>query len=155
MVEIVQGNLITIAKDGEFDVIAHGCNCFCLQGAGIAEQMSMTFNTSDPKLYPLEHQKLMGDINKLGQVQASIHSVAYHTKYVEVVNCYTQFQPGRDISYEALTLCMKKLNHYYKGKKLGLPLIGCGIAGGKWSVVKDIFEKEFVDCNVTIVEYRA
>jgi len=155
MMEIVQGNLITLAKDGEFDVIAHGCNCFCLQGAGIAAQMAKEFKTANENFYKLESSLHKGDFNKLGQVEAYIHSAANNTKYVEVVNCYTQFNPGADLSYGALSVCMQKLNHYFKGKKLGLPIIGCGIAGGSWSNVKGIFEKELIDCDVTIVVYRA
>ena len=37
------GNLITEALFGKFDVIAHGCNCQDLQGAGIAKQMKKPF----------------------------------------------------------------------------------------------------------------
>jgi len=25
----ITGNLITLAKEGHFDMIVHGCNCFC------------------------------------------------------------------------------------------------------------------------------
>ena len=30
----IQGNLIHSAQAGEFDLIVHGCNCFCTMGAG-------------------------------------------------------------------------------------------------------------------------
>ena len=33
---IVKGDLIKSAKEGQFDVIIHGCNCFNTMGAGIA-----------------------------------------------------------------------------------------------------------------------
>ena len=32
----VTGDLIALAQQGTFDVIAHGCNCMCQMGAGIA-----------------------------------------------------------------------------------------------------------------------
>jgi O-acetyl-ADP-ribose deacetylase (regulator of RNase III) len=155
--EIIQGDLIALAQAGEFDVIAHGCNCFCAQKSGIARQMVAAFHTDDIRTYKLERQGLMGDVNKLGQIEAGLHSVNFYSKEIDVVNCYTQFLMGTDkpyVDYEALTLCMRKLNHYYKGKRIGLPQIGCGLAGGKWSIVKDIIEKELIDCRVTIVEYR-
>jgi len=31
-----QGNLIDLALAGEFDLIAHGANCFCTMGEGLA-----------------------------------------------------------------------------------------------------------------------
>ena len=34
--KIIKGNLISLALAGEFEVIIHGCNCFCTMGAGIA-----------------------------------------------------------------------------------------------------------------------
>ncbi len=30
----IQGNLIHFAQSSEFDLIVHGCNCFCTMGAG-------------------------------------------------------------------------------------------------------------------------
>ena len=32
----VEGNLIDLALEGRFDLIAHGCNCHKIMGAGIA-----------------------------------------------------------------------------------------------------------------------
>ena len=40
MINYVDGDLIKLAKQGRFDVIVHGCNCFCQMGAGIAPQMA-------------------------------------------------------------------------------------------------------------------
>ena len=41
----VKGDLIEMALAGDFDVIAHGCNCFCKQRSGIAKQMVENFST--------------------------------------------------------------------------------------------------------------
>ena len=77
-----------------------------------------------------------------------------------VVNCYTQFMYGKNhtdgvskpLDYEALTLCLKKINHMFKGKHIGLPgFIGGGLAGGDPSVIRLIIQKELKDMNVTIV----
>ena len=37
------GDLIALAKAGEFDVIVHGCNCQCAMDAGIAKQIKAEF----------------------------------------------------------------------------------------------------------------
>ena len=38
-----KGDLIQKARAGEFDVIVHGCNCFCTMGAGIAKTIKQVF----------------------------------------------------------------------------------------------------------------
>ena len=43
MYKEVKGDLIKLTLEGEFDVIAHGCNCFCTMGSGIAVAMKNTF----------------------------------------------------------------------------------------------------------------
>ena len=32
--------------------------------------------------------------------------------------------------------------------------IGCGLAGGDWSLIENIIKKELKDCNVTMVRYK-
>ena len=78
------------------------------------------------------------------------------------MNAYTQFNYGRNhadgdakpLSYEALTLCMKKMNILFAGKHIGLPKIGAGLAGGDWERIKEIIQRELKDCKVTVVNYK-
>lgn len=58
------------------------------------------------------------------------------------------------LDYEALTLCMRKINHTFVGKKIGLPKIGSNLAGGDWNIIKEIIKKELKDCDVTVVIYN-
>ena len=150
MIKEIEGDLIELALAGEFDVIAHGTNCFCLQGKGIALQMRKTFGTNE---YEKEDNQYLGDINKLGQIQYVFRKTIITGELVAVVNAYTQYEPGKNLDYEALTLCLRKINHKFRGKHIGLPRIGCGIAGGDWETVRKIIEKELKDCDVTIVNY--
>ena len=152
----VEGDLIALAKEGKFDVITHGCNCMCTMGAGIAPQMAKAFGVDQ---YSLESSAHVGDMNKLGQIEW----------YVEregpipfVVNSYTQYNYGRNhadgdatpFDYVAFTLCMRKMNHIFKGKHIGMPKIGAGLAGGDWELIQQIILKELKDCIVTIVIYK-
>lgn len=171
----IEGDLISLALKGEFDVITHGCNCMCTMGAGIAPQMVNAFRVDT---YNMEQSDYKGDINKLGQIEYEVvyqEKQKFGGKWVHypdelnfmngkklwVVNAYTQYNYGRNpkdgfkapIDYEALTLCMRKINHQFKGKHIGLPRIGCGLAGGDWEVVKKIIQKELKDCKVTVVNY--
>lgn len=57
----------------------------------------------------------------------------------------------KPIDYEALTLCMRKMNITFRGKRIGLPKIGAGLAGGDWNKIKNIIKTELKDCKVTVV----
>lgn len=161
----ITGDLISLAKKGYFDVITHGCNCMSNMGAGIAVPMNYTFDASQ---FPMELQG--PSILKLGNID-------YKTLYFEdgkivrypdengkwvthqliVVNSYTQNRPGvrfKPLDYEALTLCMRKINHQFKGMHIGLPKIGAGLAGGDWERIKKIIQTELSDCDVTVVIYN-
>lgn len=154
----VWGNLITLAQDNHFDVITHGCNCFSNMKSGIAPQMAVAFGCDT---FPMESKESAGDINKLGQIDWRVLTLASGPSEFEisefdlvVVNSYTQYVPKvslRPLDYDALTLCMRKINHVFKGKRIGLPKIGAGLAGGDWERIKVIIQTELKDCDVTVV----
>ena len=171
MYQEIEGNLITLAKEGKFNVITHGCNCLSNMGAGIAPQMAKEFGCDEFKM-----EKLGPTIDKLGCID---YETLYWeddkrwTKYPDetgkwatikltVVNSYTQFRYGsnhtdgvsKPLDYEALTMCMRKINYTFKGKHIGLPKIGCGLAGGSWDIVKQIIQTELKDCIVTVVIFK-
>ena len=140
----VKGDLLKMALSGEFDVIAHGCNCFCVMGAGIALQIKRQF----PKAAEADKRTVEGDEKKMG-----LCSVA-NQHNVWIVNAYTQFLPGMNVNYTAIRKCMKYIKVHFSGERIGLPLIGCGIAGGDWKKVKKIFEEELAGEDVTVVHYQ-
>lgn len=39
----IRGNLITLAENGEFDAIVHGCNLFCKFGIGLAKEIKCKY----------------------------------------------------------------------------------------------------------------
>jgi len=161
----INGDLVELALKGEFAVVTHGCNCFCTMGAGIAPQMAKAFSCDKFK----QEQKLprfIGNINKLGTIDFERKEIynkedaVFHS--LHVVNSYTQYHYGKNytndlstpLDYEALTLCLRKINHVFKGNHIGLPQIGCGLAGGDWNKVKEIIKKELKDCIITVVIYK-
>ena len=154
--EIIKGNLITLALDGKFDVIGHGCNCFCTMRRGIAPQMAKAFQCDQ---FQLEQERFKGQIDKLGRIQYRVSSPT-GSFYLKIVNMYTQYhwsEPSRfgiPLDYDALRLCLVKMNHTFKGKHIGLPKIGCGLAGGRWEYVSELIGDIMTDCKVTIVEYE-
>ena len=141
-------------------------------GHGVVEYLMNNFNKP-------EHPKYKGDIRKLGNIDYKLFyqekekfggkwvqypdEVNFMTgKQLVVINAYTQFKYGRNhadgvknpLDYEALTLCMRKINHTFVGKKIGLPKIGSNLAGGDWNIIKEIIKKELKDCDVTVVIYN-
>ena len=144
----IKGDLIDLAYEGNFDAIVHGCNCFCTMGSGIAKQIKNDF----PEAYEADCKTKRGDIMKLG----SFTRASAHEQKFDIVNAYTQYNYGtedRKADYEAIRLVMRKINHIYKGDRIGLPRIGAGLAGGDWTIISQIIEEELKDCDVTIVEY--
>lgn len=165
----IKGDMIELALKGQFDVIGHCTNAMCVMGGGIAVPMKNMFMCNK---YPMEELSTRGDINKLGQIDWGIHGIQngnlngnYEYKslprkdFVAVVNMYGQYNYGYSdnkppLDYEALRLCMRKMNFIFKGKKIGLPyVIGCGLAGGNKEFVTRMIKDEFFDCDVTMVNF--
>lgn len=169
MVTTVKGDLIALAKQGRFDVITHGCNCFCRMKRGIAPQMVKAFGCNNHELYELESLLFEGDPNKLGQIQGFPHPILDGEGLVYVYNLYSQYHWSRPspygipLDYDALRLGFRKINIDADFRfpvtvpgdklKIGLPKIGCGLAGGDWDKVSKIIEEELTNFDITIVEY--
>lgn len=166
----VDGDLIELAKKGIFDVIVHGCNCLSTMGAGLAPQMANVFGCDK-----FEMELFGPTIEKLGCIDYQTFVLGEHTIWslddfknnrnepeVTVVNAYTQYMYGRNhhdgvampLDYEALTLCLRKINNIFKGKHIGLPMIGAGLAGGDWDRIKQIIQRELSECKITVVIYK-
>ena len=144
----IKGDLIKLAKEGKFDVIAHGCNCFCTMGAGIAKTIKENF----PQAYQADLETMKGDENKLGTCSyATITSPK-----LTIVNAYTQYTYGRlfRVHYNAIRQCMKLIKMNFSGSRIGLPKIGAGLAGGHWHIIQAIIEDELKYMDVTIVEFE-
>lgn len=146
-----EGNLIVLTEHAQFDVAIHGCNCFCVMGAGIAPLFAKAFGADK---FPLEDKKFEGSINKLGMIDSKLINVTKGA--VHIVNAYTQYGTGgaHPLDLQALQLCLRKVNMRFKGQRIGLPKIGCGLGGGDWSKVKKLIQTELTDCKVTVIIYN-
>ena len=166
----IEGDLISLGLQAKFDIICHGCNCKSIMGAGIAPLMARAFGCDK-----FEMEIWGDDIQKLGNIDFQTFVLGKNTIWslvnadnklnepeLTVINAYTQYSLGSNhkngvkipLDYEALTLCMRKINHIFAGKHIGLPLIGCGLGGGDWNIVNKIIKKELKDMDVTIVKFK-
>lgn len=146
----IKGDLIKLALDGEFDVIVHGCNCFTNMGAGIAVQIRRTF----PEAWKVDADTIPGDKEKMGTYTKA--TIQRGFVIFDVVNAYTQYGCNAkfiNVDYAAIRSVMQSIKQDYAGKRIGLPLIGCGLAKGDWNIVSKIIQEELDGEDVTIVEF--
>lgn len=163
-IKVVKGDLISLAKEGHFDIIAHGANCQNLMGAGIAYQISQEW--PDVLLIDKEYrQGFKEPYNMMGTYSEHILNLQEGTEneaqWLRILNLYTQLWPGKKspnsaqpFDYNAFNLVCKKVNYHFKGKTIGLPWIGCGLAGAEEKNVRRIIEKTLLNMHVTVVEYE-
>ena len=146
----IKGNLVTDYLEGRVFAMAHQANCFHTMGAGIAKEIKRRI----PELYEVDLLTSYGDKSKLGKI----------TAYKRAFNLYGQFHYGRDkqhTDYESLrkaviTMVEHLLVHYEQlPLTVGVPKLGCGLAGGRWDVVEQILlevEEEFTGIEFLVYE---
>ena len=147
----LKGDLIKLAKEGKFDVIVHGCNCFNTMGAGIALQIKQHF----PEAWDVDRHTINGYKNKLGNYTK--YTYYNYPSKLTIINAYTQFKPGinsLDENYNAIRSCFKKIAEEFPDKKIGIPAIGSGLAGGDFGSIWDIIEDVTKDLDITMVIYE-
>lgn len=146
----VKGDLIELAIDGEFDLIIHGCNCFCTMGAGIAKTIKLRF----PQAYETDLKTKKGDISKLGTISSA--EIDTNKGKLTIVNGYTQFNwkgNGKKADYDAIRNVFKTVKEKFSGIRIGYPAIGAGLAGGDWRIISEIIDEELNGEDHTFVEY--
>jgi len=150
MMKTVSGDLLQLALTGEFDVIIHGCNCFCSMGKGIAKAVKSTF----PEAYEADRGTEKGDRAKLGSISHATVARGEHT--ITVVNGYTQFHwkgPDGQADYDAIRGVMQLVKQQFAGQRIGYPKIGAGLAGGDWRVIAAIITQELEGEDHTVVQF--
>lgn len=141
MIHEVKGNLLD-AKG----IILHGCNAQGVMGSGVALAIRNKWpgayekykaHCSDLEVHPRD---FLGDV------------VWYSEGDVVIGNCITQEFYGRNgrrfVSYDAVDKCMEEVGLVAAQSPqldINFPLIGCGLGGGYWPVVREIIEYRIPD----------
>ncbi|MBU1566557.1 MAG: macro domain-containing protein [Proteobacteria bacterium] len=147
---IEKGDLIVLTLEGRFDVIVHGCNCFCSMGGGIARAIQEKF----PEAYSADLATIKGDQKKLGSF--SFATINRNGREVTIVNGYTQFQyHGANVlvDYDAVRKLFANIKREFSGKRIGYPKIGAGLAGGDWQIIASIIDEELTGEDHSVVLY--
>ena len=170
MLKHTKGNLLDLAEAGEFDIVVQGCNCFNTMGGGIAREIRERY----PYAARVDGETKRGDYTKLGNWTESEAGDYFDTttfsknnnlkvgdpRRFTIINAYTQYNMsrGEDVfEYTAFQLILEKLIHCYGDKRIGLPYIGMGLAGGNkeriMAMIEDFANKVSArGGNVTLVE---
>ena len=136
MLKHTKGNLLDLAEAGLFDVVVQGCNCFNTMGGGIAREIRERY----PLVASVDMATVCGDYNKLGNWT---ECDAGGENRFTVINAYTQYNmsQGADVfEYTAFDLICQKLHKAYGTKRIGLPYIGMGLAGGNKATIMEQIE---------------
>ena len=127
-------------------VILHCVNCQGVMGSGVA----LAIRNKWPEVY--QRYKLMSDSFSSSAMLGTYQDVRVGSGLF-VVNCFGQMDYGRDkrkyVSYDALDKCLSRLSEAVGSRILPspihFPLIGCGLAGGHWPIVREIIEHRLPD----------
>lgn len=167
IIKTIKGDLIKLARQGNFDAIIHGCNCFNTMGKGIAFNIKRYF----PEAYEADKKTIRGDESKLGTYStakikgtdktnntAEANNIDKANNTAEdliVINAYTQyhFVGSTPIDYKAVEKVFVKINKDFKNYRIGIPKIGAGLAGGDWQKISKIIDKATPDLKIILVEY--
>lgn len=149
MLYVTRGNAISVAQQYRTN-FAHGCNCFCKMGLGIAQQVKRRL----PALYEADMATKRGDKNKLGTF--SLCDFEWGIGY----NLYTQYTYSHyDVSaqlgriYEAVDAALAH-SLEANGQVLTIPMIGAGAAKGSPREIIKIFQELAVGpYDLLLVEY--
>ena len=163
-----EGNLLN-----QSGIIVHGCNCMGAMGSGVAEKIRSKFPAAY-RAYAHRYDVFglqLGDIVAVANpvLRESSPDVIRHIREfddsippgVVVVNAMTQYDFGRnsDVQYadyhaiEAAFVRVRMLA-LASGMDVHFPLIGCGLANGKWTQVGPRIQRaltEAVDGNLWLL----
>ena len=155
-VKIIKSDMVASYKNNELDAYAHQCNCFCTMKRGIAPLLAK----ANPDVRKVDNETIRGDKGKLGDF-----SVAETKGFPLLFNIYGQYHwskykvaPNRNTDYEALQEGLWKVKKHLTNtdkNTLGLPLIGCGLAGGDWEgVVLPMIKELFYNSSVVVTIFK-
>lgn len=135
--EITYGDILT--TDAKY--IGHCVNAQYAMNSGVAKAIR--------ERYPKAYQDYMDSpALPLGKVILSKNEP--HNILHIVGQKYYGYKGGRYVSYPALRKGFNTINKNLAGNKIALPRIGCGLAGGEWSIVSEIIEEELKDMDVVV-----
>lgn len=136
-IKYVKGSLF----DSEINVWCHGTNTGGAMGSGVAKIIRADY----PEAYKAYVEQWQQTGLQLGEL------IVVESNGKIIINAMTQGSYGYDnkryASYDAIAMCMNKINIWCFNKKVeqfAMPMIGAGLGGADWGVIEKIIESELV-----------
>ncbi|BCG50218.1 hypothetical protein [Ralstonia phage RP13] len=143
----IRGNLIDNFFADRYDAIAHGCNCFCAMGNGIAREIRDRI----PAAYQIDQVTTRGYRGKMGSFsQIQVNQGIVYNAYTQ----YTYWDKDDMLSMTSVELVFNRINADMKHHgltKLGIPCIGAGLAHGDWDAISKIIHEVTIDIQIEVV----
>ena len=153
MIKTKFGDMLSVTEG----ILVHGCNCHGIMGSGIARLVRQKW----PDVFQAYRSRhiqsglQLGDVIFVGSSQASavitqkyLHvTTAQLPASLVIANAMTQFACGSDksvvyVDYDAVFAVFARISLLARdsGLTVNFPLIGCGLANGKWEQVSAAIE---------------
>lgn len=147
LISYQKGDLFTSGER----VIAHGCNCIGVMGAGVAKIVA--------NKYPLAKRKYKAAVN------AKVFNLGYAQFVLDeendicIYNLATQKQPGANASKWGIFLAFSNMFEHANANnitRIAIPKIGSGIGGMKWDDVVEMINLAWLGAKyeIQIVVYE-
>ena len=149
------GDISTMSKNSEFDVIFHGANCMHAMGSGVAKSLVKIF----PEIEAADKKTIRGDKSKIGTYSYSVITLE-NNKPLVILNCYTQHYYGKFhyksnngfdyLSFEKL--CKSIISRLGgRGLRFGYPLIASDRGNASPEKILEIINNAFIGEDHTLV----
>ena len=151
MVEVVENSNLLDVQRG---IICHQTNCIGVMGGGVALQIREKW----PKVYPVYREECGIFTAKTEHLLGHVQDVLVKDNLV-VANCYGQVFPGTGCmtdykAWDAILDKLKDLSNYFN-LDLHFPwMVGCGLAGGDWNVMRKKIENAFSSPRTKVFIHR-
>jgi len=133
--------------------IAHGVNCWGVMGSGVAKAIYTKWPTVKEEYITFCDRAMPLVQNGQEDLLGAVHEV--HLLNKSVFNCFTQdhYLPRTivHLDYKALRECFEHITKM-ELRRLAIPKIGCGLAGGDWTKVKEIINDVTKD-DLEVIAY--
>jgi O-acetyl-ADP-ribose deacetylase (regulator of RNase III) len=149
------GNLLK-AKE---NFIVQGCNAQGVMGSGVAKLL----RDRDERVFTLYRKTYEDQGNSLSLGQVIMGYSHPHYVFNAVTQEFYGREPGRVyVDYDAVRTAMRWINstlssmssegEYFllNTQYVAMPLIGAGLAQGKWSIISQIIEEEMTDVQPVV-----
>jgi O-acetyl-ADP-ribose deacetylase (regulator of RNase III) len=135
MIKTINGSLLN-NKEG---ILVHGVNCQGKMGSGIGKLIREKYPEAYNDYMCFFEKNKVVRVKMLGDI-----TVTEINEKLFIVNAFTQLYYGRYknvqyVDYNAISSCFKKINLLAIEKNLPVkfPLIGAGLANGRWELIKE------------------